>query len=97
MEKLLHQYKKTQERLENYGLSAECSQKDRYLIEKTIQYCKYKGNEKLKKSLNKMDPEIREKFSNLYNHFFLSGSSVDCFVDLLFGTPDSAANLVKSH
>ena len=94
MEKLLHQYKKTQERLENYGLSAECSQKDRYLIEKTIQYCKYKGNEK---SLNKMDPEIREKFCNLYNHLFLSGFSVDCFVDLLFGTPDSAANLVKGH
>lgn len=97
MEKLLNQYRKTQERLENYGLSEECNQKDRYLIEKAIQYCKYKGNEKLKKSLNKMDPEIREKFCTLYNHLFLSGSSVDCFVDLLFGTPDSAANLVKGH
>lgn len=97
MEKLLHQYRKTQERLENYGLSAECSQKDRNLIEKVIQYCKYKGNEKLEKSLNKMDPEIREKFCTLYNHLFLSGPSVDCFVDLLFGTPDSAANLVKNR
>lgn len=97
MEKLLNQYRKTQKRLENYGLSEECNQKDRYLIEKAIQYCKYKGNEKLKKSLNKMDPEIREKFCTLYNHLFLSGSSVDCFVDLLFGTPDSAANLVKGH
>ncbi len=45
---------------------------------------------------NKED-SYENNFCTLYNHFFLSGSSVDCFVDLLFGTPDSAANLVKSH
>ena len=97
MEKLLHQYRKTQERLENYGLSAECEQEDRYLIEKTLPYCKYQGHEKLKKSLNKMDPEIREKFCDFYYFLFLSGFSIDCFMNLLFGTPDSAANLVKSN
>lgn len=97
MEKLLYQYMKTQERLENYGLSAECEPENRYLIEKALQYCKYKGNEKLKKSLNKMTPEVREKFCDFYRYLLISGSSIDCFVDLLFGTPDSAANMAKNH
>lgn len=43
MEKLLNQYRKTQERLGNYGLSAECSQKDRYLIEKQYNTANIKG------------------------------------------------------
>lgn len=95
MEKLLHQYMKAQGRLETLLSDSECDQKEEYLIKEALRYCECKGNSDLKNALDTMDLKVREKFCDFYRYLLISGSSIDCFVDLLFGTQDSAVNMTK--
>lgn len=97
MEELLYQYTKTQERLEHLLSESKCEQEDEYLIKEILRYCKCKGNSDLKNALDTMDPEVREKFCDFYRYLLICGSSIDCFVDLLFSIPNSAKNFVSTR
>lgn len=95
MEKLLHEYFLIQNKLVEYSKSENCTEEELFLIQKVLNYGETYGNETLKSALSQMDTKVCEAFCEFYSFIIISNINIENCINILFGIPDSAVNMVK--